>query len=78
MADNDMSSFLDTAETEQPVKRKRRKRGTGDIVCITLRLSHTQWRGAHSLAMSEGVSINQLAIDGINMLLKDKGLPPLD
>ena len=53
MADNDMSNPLDTAETKEPIKRKRRKRGTGDIVCITLRLSHAQWRNAHNLALSE-------------------------
>jgi hypothetical protein len=77
MADNDMSNFLDTAETKEPVKRQRRKRGAGDIVCITLRLSHAQWRSAHSLALSEGMSINQLAINGINLILKEKGLRPL-
>ena len=45
---------------------------------VTLRLTRTQWENAHKLSVSEGSSINQLAIDGLNKLLADKGLPGLD
>ena len=77
MAENDMNAFLDAQETKEEPKRKRRKKGTGEVVCITLRLSPTQWRNAHNLALNEGMSINELAIAGINRLLEDRGLPEL-
>jgi hypothetical protein len=59
-------------------RRKRRKKATGEVVHVTLRLSRTEWENAHKFAVSEGSSINQLAIDGLNKLLADKGLPSLD
>jgi hypothetical protein len=65
-------------EQEAQSGRKRRKKATGDIVHITLRLTRTQWENAHKLSVSEGSSINQLAIDGLNKLLEEKGLPTLD
>jgi predicted HicB family RNase H-like nuclease len=65
-------------ETEESKRKKRRRKATGEIVHVTLRLNHEQWNKAHQFARSEGVSLNQLAIDGINMLLKDRGLPELD
>jgi hypothetical protein len=67
-----------TPDTQDQGGRKRRKKATGDIVHVTLRLTRTQWENAHKLSVSEGSSINQLAIDGLNKLLADKGLPDLD
>jgi hypothetical protein len=67
-----------TPEAQDQGGRKRRKKATGDIVHVTLRLTRTQWENAHKLSVSEGSSINQLAIDGLNKLLADKGLPGLD
>jgi hypothetical protein len=40
-------------------------------------MSQSQWRKIHDLSLNEGLSINQLALDGISRLLRDKGLPPL-
>ena len=71
----DMDDFLDTA---QEPRKKRRKKAMGDVVHVTLRLDREQWERAHQLARSEGVSLNQLAIDGISKLLEDRGLPALD
>lgn len=65
-------------EAQDQGGRKRRKKATGDIVHVTLRLTRTQWENAHKLSVSERSSINQLAIDGLNKLLADKGLPGLD
>jgi hypothetical protein len=67
-----------TPDAQDQGGRKRRKKATGDIVHVTLRLTRTQWENAHKLSVSEGSSINQLAIDGLNKLLADKGLPSLD
>jgi hypothetical protein len=65
-------------ESQEQGGRKRRKKATGEIVHVTLRLTRTQWENAHKLSISEGSSINQLAIDGLNKLLEEKGLPSLD
>jgi hypothetical protein len=73
----DISDFLDTTEHQAPPEPRRRKRGAGDIVCMTLRFTKAQWKSAHDLALSEGTSINQLAIEGLNMILAKKGLRPL-
>lgn len=77
MADNSMNAFLDTQETREEPKRKRRKKGAGEVVHITLRLTHAQWRMVHDFALSEGLSINELAILGVSELLKQRGLPEL-
>ena len=74
----DLSDFLDTQKTKEEPKRKRRRKGTGEVVHITLRLTHSQWRTVHDFALSEGASINELAIEGVSELLKKRGLPPLD
>lgn len=74
----DLSNFLDGQEQrleEEP--RRRRRKGTQEVVCITLRLNQQQWRRAHDLSLNEGLSINQLAIEGINELMKKRGLPQL-
>jgi hypothetical protein len=71
----DIDNFLGTQETEE--QPRRRKKAVRDIVCLTLRMTQSQWRRAHDLSESEGVSINQLALDGISKILKEKGLPPL-
>ncbi len=53
----------------------RRSRGKGDMVGMTIRFTPTQWRTVHEMAISEGVSINQLIIDALNE--RRHGLPPL-
>jgi predicted HicB family RNase H-like nuclease len=59
-----------------PAPTRRRNRGKGEKwVGMTIRFTHEQWRTVHEMAMSEGVSINQLVIDGLNALRH--GLPPL-
>jgi hypothetical protein len=73
----DIGSFLDTQDEQQEETPPRRRKGAKDIVCLTLRMSQSQWRKIHDLSLNEGLSINQLALDGISRLLKDKGLPPL-
>lgn len=54
-----------------------RLRGRGDTVGITLRLSHENWRRVHDLALTEGISINQLAMEGISEMLRKRGLKSL-
>jgi hypothetical protein len=73
----DIDSFLDHQESQQEETPRRRRKGAKDIVCLTLRMSQSQWRKIHDLSLNEGLSINQLALDGISKLLTEKGLPPL-
>jgi hypothetical protein len=52
-----------------------RKRGKGEVVAITLRLNRADWERVHHLAVSEGVSIQQLALTGLSKVFAEKGLP---
>jgi len=55
-----------------------RRRGKGDIVALTVRLSRAEWERVHQLAVAEGVSIQSLAVTGLSLVFKDKGLPTLN
>ena len=65
-----------TAETKD-ADITARERGKGDVVSLTVRLPRSEWERLHQLAVSEGISINKLAIKGLSRLFAEKGLPPL-
>jgi hypothetical protein len=79
--DTGLSAFTDTQEEaarERVKKAHVRTRATGKIIHAQLRFtSQDQWQRAKVFAMSEGVSLNQLALMGISRLLEEKGLPGL-
>lgn len=52
-----------------------RKRGKGEVVALTVRLSRSEWERVHQLAVSEGTSIQQLALKGLSKVFAEKGLP---
>lgn len=52
-----------------------RKRGKGDIVALTVRIPRADWERVHQLAVSEGTSIQQLALKGLSKVFAEKGLP---
>ncbi len=54
-----------------------RKRGRGDTVALTVRLTRADWERLHQLAVSEGTSIQQLAVAGLSTVFSSKGLPGL-
>lgn len=54
-----------------------RQRGKGAVVSLTVRLSRAEWERVHQLALSEGMSINALALKGLGRLFKEKGLPEI-
>ena len=64
-------------ETARTPPEPVRRRGRGETVAITLRLSRSQWERVHQLAVSEGVSIQHLSLLGLSNLFKEKGLPEL-
>jgi predicted DNA binding CopG/RHH family protein len=63
--------------TEQSEKTRRRARGKGDVVALTVRLPRAEWQRVHQLAVAEGVSIQQLIVDGLSKVFAEKGLPTL-
>ena len=65
-------------ETDTSVRSSRRGRGKGEIVALTVRLPRAEWERLHQLAVSEGVSIQYLAIDGLSKIFIQKGLPGLN
>ncbi len=54
-----------------------RGRGKGALVALTIRLTRPQWERIHQLAVSEGVSIQQLAVRGLSHVLRERGLADL-
>jgi hypothetical protein len=61
----------------EQVEAKARQRGKGDVVALTLRLSRDDWQRVHQLALSEGISIQKLAVEGLSKMFEEKGLKGL-
>ncbi|MBF0476407.1 MAG: hypothetical protein HQK59_11340 [Deltaproteobacteria bacterium] len=65
--------------TEQPISTEalpqERERGKGNVVSLTVRLSRADWERLHQLAVSEGTSIQKLAVRGLSKIFAEKGLP---
>jgi hypothetical protein len=60
-----------------PPAAGQRTRGRGANVAITVRLPKHEWIRLQTVAMSEGTSLQALALTGFNLALKAKGLPQL-
>ncbi len=69
----DVASGEAAASTVKPA----RKRAQGETVALTVRLSRADWARLHQLAVSEGVSLQALALSGLSKIFADHGLPPL-
>lgn len=54
-----------------------RQRAKKDVVALTVRLQRAEWERLHQLAVSEGMSIQALAVQGLNRVFTEKGLPQL-
>jgi hypothetical protein len=54
-----------------------RQRGKRNVVALTVRLQRAEWERLHQLAVSEGMSIQTLAVRGLNRVFTEKGLPQL-
>lgn len=74
-----LAAFAATGESE-PTKKQaapKRSRGVGEVVALSVRLKRNDWKRVHELALSEGVSIHSLLIDGLSKAFIERGLPPL-
>jgi hypothetical protein len=68
-------------EAEAPEVAKparRRARAQGETVALTVRLPRADWARLHQLAVSEGVSLQGLAVEGLSAVLAKHGLPPIE
>jgi len=73
---SDLSKFTRKASPQTvPASRVRGKKET---VALTVRLRRSDWERLHQLAVSEGVSIQTLALQGFNRVFADKGLPRIE
>jgi hypothetical protein len=63
--------------TTETIPVRRRGRGKGDVVALTVRLPRAEWERVHQLAVAEGVSIQSLAVEGLSKVFVEKGLPSL-
>ena len=55
--------------------QRRRRRGEGPTVALSVRLDRADWERVHQLAVSERTSIQELCIEGLSRIFKAKGLP---
>ena len=65
------------SEGDQKAPAMERRRGRGGTVALTVRLSRADWERLHQLAVSEGTSIQHLAVTGLSRVFASKGLPGL-
>lgn len=73
------TTVKDTKEfsENEPISRNR-VRGKREVVALTLRVSRGEWERLHQLAVSEGTSIQSLALEGLSHVFTKKGLPPIE
>lgn len=69
----ELPSATDTAAMEP----KRRTRGQGEIVALTVKVKRSDWRRLRQLADAESTTIQALAEAGLSAVLAKHGLPPL-
>ena len=72
-----LAAFTRKAAGQPAEAQGARKRAQGDTVALTVRLPKAEWARLHHLAISEGVSLQTLAIRGFDKVFADQGLPPI-
>lgn len=65
------------AQKESATQSPKKKRGQGALVALTVRLLRDDWERLHQLAVSEGATLQGLALRGFSAVLEEKGLPPI-
>lgn len=76
-AQDESSAAVSRGAAAETTDVKPRQRGKGEVVALTVRLSREDWQRVHQLALSEGVSIQKLAVEGLSRLFEEKGLKGL-
>ena len=65
-------------ESVREPARKRKTRGAGETVGLTLRLKPHIWRALHEQALNEQTNITQMIIGWLQERRERQGLPLLD
>jgi len=65
-------------ESAREPERKRKTRGAGETVGLTLRLKQHIWRALHEQALNEQTNITQMIISWLQESRHRQGLPFLD
>jgi hypothetical protein len=61
------------AKNTSAVTPMERERGKNETVSLTVRIPREEWKRLHMLAISEGVSIQTLAVRGFNHVFAEMG-----
>jgi len=72
-----LASFTRKPTAPATAQATGRKRGQGETVALTVRLPRSEWARLHQLAVSEGTSLQTLAIRGLDRVFAEQGLPPM-
>ena len=67
-----IKASADIAQDENRIRR-----GKGETVALTVRLPKADWMTLRQFAMSEGETLQTIAVNGFNRELIAKGHPPL-
>jgi hypothetical protein len=62
------------AQSPEDGTSPRRRRGQGETVALTVRLTRPQWEHMHQLALQEGTSLQDIAVEGIAGKFAERGL----
>jgi hypothetical protein len=60
--------------TSTKIRPLQRERGKKKTVALTVRLPRGEWERLHRLAISQGVSIQSLAVRGLSLVFQENGL----
>lgn len=60
-----------------PLTPLRKRRGSGEVVALTVKLPRTEWQRLRQLADAEGTTIQAIAEAGFSAVLREHGLPPI-
>jgi hypothetical protein len=75
---NKLAAFHQKTTAAATLPASKRTRARGEHVAITVRLPKDAWMRLQMFAMSEGLSLQSLAVAGFNRELAAKGQPLLD
>jgi hypothetical protein len=77
VTDNAPGAADEPAQPSLDIPAPRRKRGGGETVALTVKVSRSDWQRLRQLADAEGTTIQAMAEVGFSAVLAQHGLPPI-